>query len=270
MEYPRQLERELNARGGCNHYQVVNVAYAGQSLGSFSRRVDNVVAEIKPRFALAYPTLLTYVDPPSEDADPTEWVKENSAFQFRVRGKFFNVIDTMPEWAATIRYKLHIWKATRHAAVMQRIPEANVERFHRDLCRLLDNLEQKHIEAVLVTHATRFGKRVLPEERPMLVAWRRFAPTLNDPGFLDMENRLNNVIRMEAAARRLILVDAAENVSGRENFADFAHFTDRGANVMAKLIADRLLAAEDSHTQPCSESDVLPVIIAPMGARHFR
>src|SRR6202011_2878753 len=38
MEYPRQLERELNAYATNRRYSVINVAYAGQRLASFTRR----------------------------------------------------------------------------------------------------------------------------------------------------------------------------------------------------------------------------------------
>jgi hypothetical protein len=227
---------------------VINVAYAGQSLRSFSRRVGKVAASVRPRLALIYPSPASYFEDPTSDTDAVDWVKEQPGFESHLRTKIFDLLATMPEWIEMRRDQLHIWKETRHTGTIQRVPELNVVRFHNDLSRLLDQLQENHIQPVLITHATRFGRRVLAEDRPILIAWRRFAPRLEESAFLDIENRLNNVIRNEASARGLLLIDAADNLSGRANFADYAHFTDRGASAMAHLIANRLLTENDSPT----------------------
>ena len=97
---------------------------------------------------------------------------------------------------------------------------------------------------MLVTHATRFGERVEPDERPVLIAWRKFYPILAEDGFLDMEQRLNDVIRETAAEHQVLLVDAAHLMPhGPRYFAEFVHFTDAGARQMAILIADHLQPA---------------------------
>jgi hypothetical protein len=267
MEYPRQLERELNKRTGYERYQVVNVAYAGQSIRSFSRRVNKVAATVKPQIALIYPSPASYFEDASSDSDAVDWVKAQPGFESHLRTKVFDLLDTMPEWAEQLRYRFHIWKATRHIGTIKRVPEANVIQFRSDLSLLLNELQQDHIQPVLITHANRFGKRVLPEDHPTLVAWRRFTPRLEESAFLDIEDRLNNVIRSEAASRNLLLIDAACRLSGRADFADYAHFTDRGAHTMADLIANRLLpinnidissSAPDKVAALChSKSDVL-------------
>jgi hypothetical protein len=245
MEYPRQLERELNKRIGYERYQVINVAYAGQSIRSFSRRVGKVAATIQPQIALIYPSPASYFEDSSADADAVDWVKEHPGFESHLRTKAFDLLDTLPEWAEMLRYKYHIWKETRRTGTIQRVPELNVVRFRQDLSRLLDQLQQNHIQPVLITHATRFGQRLLPEDHPTLVAWRRFTPRLAESAFLDIENRLNNVIRSEAASRGILLIDAADTLSGRANFADYAHFTDRGAHEMAHVIANQLLTSNN-------------------------
>ena len=83
------------------------------------------------------------------------------------------------------------------------------------LCNWRVNLESacSHIgypavKPVLVTHATRFGAAVRPDERPVLIACRKFHPDLAEDGFLDMERRLNAAVRELARERSLPLVDA--------------------------------------------------------------
>jgi hypothetical protein len=242
MEYPRQLERELNKRVGYERYQVVNVAYAGQSIGAFCRRADRVAATVRPSIALIYPSSSSYFVISSHGEDEVGWVKPSRGFEARVRTKFFDLVDTLPPWFQEFRAKVHIWREVRRNGTIARIPEANLVRFREDLDQLVDRLQRDHVEPVLMTHATRFGKRLRPEDRPMLIAWRRFTPTLQDAGFLDFENRFNDVIRQEAASRGLRLIDAADRLSGQRNFADFAHFTDQGAHAMAEVIASGLLA----------------------------
>ena len=63
-----------------------------------------------------------------------------------------------------------------------------------------------------------------------------------------MESRINDVIRAQAVARGIILVDAANMLSGEhENFADFGHFTDRGAHALAAAIADAMCSSAEVH-----------------------
>ena len=55
QEYPRQLERDLNQWAGRQTFEVVNVAYPGQSIAAALLRVPEVVENVKPRVAVIYP-----------------------------------------------------------------------------------------------------------------------------------------------------------------------------------------------------------------------
>lgn len=253
MEYPRQLERELNKRAGYERFQVVNVAYAGQSIGSFSRRADHVTTLIKPNLALIYPSSSSYLEFAQDGADAVDWVKERPGFEWRVRTKFYDWVDTLPPTFQVFRAKVHIWRETRRKGTIAKIPETHLDRFREDLDQLLDRLKQDGVTAVLMTHATRFGKHLQPQDEGMLLAWRRFTPELENAGFLDYETRFNKVIREEAAARKLLLIDAESQLSGGNYFADFAHFTDQGAHAMAELIADRLAGPEKLRTSASAD-----------------
>ncbi len=251
MEYPRQLERVINSREPDLHVEVVNVAYAGQSLRTLSHRVDNIVDTLSPRVAIVYPSFLGYINDASiGQPDQLDWIREPKGFHSRIEEKLLSSIDRMPQWAENFRFRYHIWRALRrNSVIVKTIPESHVEQFRSDLRAVLDHLEERHVRPVLVTHATVFGKRVIPSERYMLTAWRRFEPNLADDGWLDVERRMNEVIREEARERHLTLVEAADVLSGPENFSDWTHFTNQGANKMANLIADKLTAPEldDSH-----------------------
>jgi hypothetical protein len=251
MEYPRQLERVLNARRPDLHVEVVNVAYAGESLGAVSHRIDKIVDKVSPRIAVLYPSFYAYInDATIGQPDPVEWVGEQHGFNSRIKGKLLSSMDRMlPQWASSLRYRWHIWRNVRNAKVMDTIPETHVEQFRSDLRGVLDGLRSRHVCSALVTHATYFGRAVDPDEREMLTAWRRFEPTLADDGYLDAERRLNAVIRQEARARHLPLVEASNVLSGTENFTDWAHFTNRGSHQMANIIADKLVGSQGENSQ---------------------
>lgn len=263
MEYPRQLERVINARQPDLHVEVVNVAYAGLSLLAFSHRLDKVVDEVSPRMALLYPSFLGYINPATlGQPDNVDWVRAPKGFDSRIKGKLLSYIDRLPQWAENLRFRSHIWRALRHGeVVMNTIPEANVDQFRSDLRTVLDQLQRRHVCPVLVTHATVFGHRVEPSEHYMLIAWRRFEPGLADDGWLDAERRMNTVVRQEAQVRHLTLVEASDVLSGPENFTDWVHFTNQGSGKMANLIADKLMAPGLNNTnllQSLKEGQSLP------------
>jgi hypothetical protein len=268
MEYPRQLERVINSRRPDLHVEVVNVAYAGQSLRTVSHRIDKIVDTLSPRMAILYPSFLGYINDASiGQPDQLDWVQEPHGFHSRIEGKMLSSIDRLPQWAEDLRYRYHIWRAVRkNRVIVDTIPESHVDQFRLDLRAVLDGLQQRHVCPVLVTHATFFGQSVEPNERYMLTAWRRFEPNLADNGWLDVERRMNEVIRQEARERDLPLVEAADVLSGPENFTDWVHFTNKGANKMANLIADKVIAPgldnsnqlqslEDAQSRRCSAAD---------------
>ena len=85
MEYPRQLERIINSRRPDLHVEVVNVAYAGQSLRTFSHRVDSTVDTLSPRIAIIYPGFIGYINDASiGQPDQLDWVREPKGFHSRI------------------------------------------------------------------------------------------------------------------------------------------------------------------------------------------
>lgn len=243
-EYPRQLERELNRRLGRDAFDVVNVAYAGLTLNNEVQRLPGIIKTVQPRIALIYPALANYIWNPTEAAHaPVETsTPPPSNFEFRILDNFGALAKNVTPLAVqTWIRQMQIDRQTRRHPAMKRLPEASIERFRSELNLLVRKLQAAGVEPVLVTHATRFGKSVTPENRPYLVAWRKFYPTLAEEGFLDMESRMNAVIRQVASKQKLHLIDIAEELPAESRyFADFAHFTNEGSRVMAGLLADGL------------------------------
>jgi lysophospholipase L1-like esterase len=237
-EYPRQLERELNTCPQNLIFQVINVAYPGQTLPTATQRIPEIVARIHPRIALIYPSPTFYIDFPRRPGAPLQ-AEKPSVFEFRLSGRLQNVIKSLlPESAQT---RIRMWLIRRSLGpkpAMDRLPQEPLDRFAEDLVAMVMTLRVNGVEPALVTHATIFGPVQHSPDLAMLVAWRKFYPMLKEDGFLDLELRANQTIRDVAVQQHVTLVDIAGEIPGdRKYFADFVHFTDAGAALMAKGLA---------------------------------
>lgn len=241
-EYPRQLERDLNELAGGDIFQVVNAAYPGETLVTAILRVPQVVSQVHPSYALIYPALANYISvvPRSgHSALPNNSVTlTDRLIELRIANRVHNLLKSaLPGAIQTRLRQLQIERETANISIMERLPEENVERFREDLTTLIGALRDHQVETVLITQATVFGATLSPRDRDLLTAWRKFYPMLKEDGFIDMELRMNRVIRETAGREKLTLIDAADEIPHRpEYFADFVHFTSAGAGVMAEVL----------------------------------
>lgn len=241
-EFPRVLERRLNEGAGRGHrFDVVNVAYAGMPTTAMILRVPEIAARIQPRFGVVYPTPANYIWLP--------WLKgEQKAsrlpkFEFRLKEHIKTALKTV------IPKELQNWARSReinrsvlaYGKVMDRVPQANVDRYQNDLRTLGKRLREHGIEPVFLTHASRFHDSLTAEDRDVLVSWRKFYPMLSEQGFIDMERRMNDATRA-LTAEGFTVIDIARKIPpGSDYFADFTHFTDEGSKLVAEAVSEGLL-----------------------------
>lgn len=255
-EWPRQLEKELNRRANQPEFEVVNAAYPGMALATSLARLPELMEKAQPKIVLIYPSVANYIWlpylRPYSGKPPAR--KE---FQIRMVDRFENLLkSSLPESIQDYIRKYQMERAARKfSKIMDRVPEKNVERFQADLKRITDEIRKYGAQPVLVTHATRFGSEVQPPERPLLTAWRKFYPMLKEDGFLDMEKRMSEAMRELGASEDIPVIDAARRMPpGERYFVEFVHFTDEGAETLAKVVADGLtpiLRCTGEARQPC-------------------
>jgi lysophospholipase L1-like esterase len=239
-EYPRLLEDELADRVA-GRYNVVNAALPGMRLGRIAY-LERALDLTRPRYVVIYPTPAHYIGveqpicalPPSPAPSPPTLGE-----RVRIVGRLDLLAKRITPPAVTQALRaLDVWRTG--APAMARAPAASIDAFRADVECAVDAVRARGATPVLLTHATIFGTsgQVAADARPQLVAWRRFYPELAEEGFLDLERRANAAVREVAARRGTLLVDAAAALPpGPEHFADFVHFTDRGARAMALEIA---------------------------------
>ena len=247
-EWPRQLERTLNQRSGTQGYEVIDAAYPGLSIGTSLLRLPQMLDAVHPQMVVIYPSYVSYI----ENDQPQSWPVRSKAhpelkpeqrrFEWKIRARTMTFLKaSVPDGVQDWIRGLEVRREAQQTAVMERLPERNVAAFQMDLARLVTELEGQGIHVVLLTHASRFGKTVTPEDGPMLTFWRTFYPMLEERGLLDMEARMSAVVREVGARTGTPVVDGANLISpGSVNFVEFVHFTDAGANRLATLVADEI------------------------------
>ena len=247
-EWPRQLERILDQRSGTRGYEVIDAAYPGLSVGTSLLRLPQLLDAVHPQMLVIYPSYTSYIE--NDQAQPwplqatahPEPKPEHKHFEWRIaaRTETFlkaSVPDGVQDWIRGLQVR----RMAKRTKVMQRLPEQNVTAFQTDLTRLVAEAESQGIHVVLVTHANRFGKTVAPEDARVLTAWRKFYPTIEEGGLLDMEAKMSEVVREVGRRTGVPVVDGANLIPpGRVNFVEFVHFTDVGARTLATLVADEI------------------------------
>jgi lysophospholipase L1-like esterase len=247
-EYPRQFERDLNTHTHKDIFQVVNVAYPGETVATSILRVPEIADTIHPRFAIIYPSPALYIWLPwIGPAKTVLSIEKGRKFEFRIAERTRVVLKSiLPERIQTRLRQRDIDSAAADFQVMNRIPDENVSRYQQDLATLVDALRLRGIEPILVTHPDPFGEHPTDPDYQLLTSWRKFYPMLANDGFIDMEQRMNDAVRSLASAEHVQLVDAAREIPPRrEYFGDFCHFTTLGAGLMAKRLADAFAAQQE-------------------------
>jgi lysophospholipase L1-like esterase len=254
-EWPRQVEWLLNKDAdGKATYQLVNTGFPGETFPTSVIRLPERLAEVRPKFALIYPSLAHYLYVPYLAAK-TPPPPPIPYFRFRMQSRIETTLkQVLPIWFQTWLREREITKQeTRYGPTQDHIPVALETRFESDLKNAISLIRKGGAEPILITHANRFKDHVASEERFMLVSWRVFYPMLKESGFLSMEDSMNGVIRKVAAAEEIALLDAAPAMpTGPKYFSDFVHFTDKGAEIFSQFVAGHLAPnlTSDSTSKP--------------------
>jgi hypothetical protein len=154
-------------------------------------------------------------------------------------------------WAGRLYQKttsyelLHAVVTTRISAMRPSHDDIGTEAratFRRRLVHFVDEVRALGAEPVLCTFSTSFSPTAAaPVPEDIVLFAHRFAERLSARGWLAAVEQLNGVIRDVAEERRVLLVDTAAVLAGREElFRDPVHFTAAGHGVLADTIAAAL------------------------------
>jgi hypothetical protein len=261
-EYPRQLEDSLRAgrvHGQCGpssrvQFEVLNAAFAGMSLPTIEQDVRLRLRRLRPKVIVVYPAPAQYLDdemPHAATPDsgaPREQPSLARALKPRVVSRVRDQVKQMlpgpiltrlrnRETAAELRNHGPGWRFTG-------LPEERLAQFDVDLRRLLGTIRSIGAEPVLATHANLFmGREAI--DRDMLASWEKFYPRAPGPVLVAFDSAARILTIRAGADSGVVTIDPATRLAKAPStmFADFVHFTDGGAGIMASTLAPGVLAA---------------------------
>ena len=253
-EYPARLAAELEAavaRSGCaGRVEVLNAAFAGMSLPTVIQDVRLRLARLHPHSVLYYPSPAQYLEEsaptatkPSEDPRPAlpAWSPLWPRLIWRIR-THAKALTPGPVLAALRRRAVAKARAAEPADwVFQTVPQERLSQFDRDLRSLVGAIREIGAIPILATHTNAFAGTPDPSGTE-LGAWARFYPRAEALVLPAFDSAAAQVVRAVARDSAISVADLWAGLrrdrSAPERFADFAHFTDAGAQLAAGLMGE--------------------------------
>jgi hypothetical protein len=259
-EYPRQLEDSLRAalQRRCAPespplIEVVNAALPGMSLPTMQSHLRQVIAPLQPDVVVLYPSPAFYMDaaPPSATrpvAGPhreLSWRKAaQPRFLGRIRDQFKGVL---PEVLLTWLRKSWVEREIRRhppAWHFGSVPPARLSQWETDLRNAVGAARGVGAQVVLLGHANATMRPGFADQN-LLTAWERMFPNTTGPALAHFHELAVEATRSIARDSGATFVDLPAAFRGHweGSFADFVHFTDSGAAIVAGALAPAVLEA---------------------------
>jgi lysophospholipase L1-like esterase len=251
-EWPSQLGEML--RNQFPRAEVINASVAGLTLKRKKAYVEKYVLPLKPDIMITTQGALLPITDLMRGVQSKrlgskvkrkkflrEFVAEN-----RVLLKLGETIKKgLPVGLSTY---LRLWrlrskirkKERKHLAnkqPMDKLPEHIILEFEEDLRSFTQYLKENHIVPILLTYPTLFTNMNKCFYRYLLLSIRRLCVELSDDGVIDASEKFNDSIRRMAEKQNVALIDNDHLMPKTlEYFVDYSHYTDKGAEFIAKNI----------------------------------
>lgn len=258
-EYPAQLQRVLDSIAPAR-FEVVNVALPGMSAAAMVPYLEVAVAPIRPDVVLVYPSPSFYLSddappetqplprraaPPDDGRPALGWPRSRAIERTKLLAK--RVVP--PElFAAHYAWRLRRARAALpEGALWQEVPTDRMAQLDRQVRRVVDAIRAIGAEPVLITHVNRFLGRTddltAEDRRHLLGVTANYYPRATAAVIADVDLAANAVLRRIAADEGTRLIDLAATMAAEPTlFADYAHFTDLGAQRVAHVLGTALVS----------------------------
>lgn len=270
-EYPRQLEDSLNVQfGNCGGIgaQVLNAAMPGMSLPTIDQDVRLRVSPLKPDFVVLYATPAAYLEddvpsaarPDSVVGHPAPLPAVNAFFPRvaeRVRVQLKSLVPTVIQ--DDIRRRQIRTELRQHQSNwrFESVPAERVSAFESDLRTAIATIRSIGATPIVVTHANRFAGSSARDVATLRM-WEKFYPRASGETIVAFDSAARVATIAVARDSKVVLVDLPPIVarSGKSVFADYAHFTDAGAALVAGSLTRPIVDAERLRLPAACASEV--------------
>lgn len=249
MEFPAQVRAMLDKKK-TGQYQVINAATVGRNIPQTTQFYSSWLLKFNPDIVVYYPSPAGYLDekPPIPVKLNIQFNKKNY-FQFRLSKKALIIVKKhIPESIQSYVKQYMISRAVRKHGVgwvWNSPPPERLAMFRAHLLNFIEEVRRNGANPVLMTHSHRFPKVLSLEEKYQLISWRKFYPRATENCLLEMENAANTIIREIGSDYGVTIIDLEKTIpKNPKYFADFVHFTDSGAQIVAQKIEEVLMRLE--------------------------
>lgn len=248
-EFPRQLEDTLRARRGPN-VEVLNAAIFGMSLPTLEQDLRLRVRALRPDVVILYPTPVQYLNeevpsPAEPDSATTGRLPFRDALYPRAMERLRQQAKALlPEWLATSLRRDDIARDARDHPAGWRftgVPAERLRAYDMDLRRTIGTIRAIGAVPIVAIHANAFDGGG-PLNEALLVSWENQYHRATGDALIAFDAAAARVTIRAARDSGVTFVDLRQ-VCARPMFADYAHFTDTGAAVVASALAPAVLAA---------------------------
>lgn len=251
MEFPTQLQNILDKEYP-GRFQVINAAIPGMSLLTLTQYFQNWIRQFMPDIAILYPAPISYLvtEAPqaagefnplvsiSQKPRPRILRKIKAALQQFVPVSIKNKINSY-RYSRFIRKTV---KGQREGWVWEKLPPERLKLYSEHLLVFIKAVQEAGTDIIIATHANHFNGEITDEDLDHMIQWRKYHPRASQECMLDFVSAANGIVR-NLEETNMISVAHLESLipSTSEYFADFAHFTDAGARLVAEALADKIL-----------------------------
>jgi len=251
-EWPSQLGARL--RNQFPRVEVINASVAGLTLKRKKAYVEKYVLPLKPDIMITTQGALLPITDSMRGVQSkrlgSKVKRKNFLREFAAENQFLlklgeTIKKGLPE--ALSNY-LRLWrlrskirkKERKHLAnkqPMDKLPENIILEFEEDLRSFIEYLKENHIAPILLTYPTLFTNMNKNSYGYLLLSIRRLCVELSDDGIIDASEKLNDSIRRIAKKQNVALIDNDHLMPKTlEYFVDYSHYTDKGAECIAKNV----------------------------------
>lgn len=125
---------------------------------------------------------------------------------------------------------------------LDEVPPENLDRFESELLAIVNDLHSRGIKVVLCTYPYLLNESNLETYPLIFMENRRFTVELSYVGMVDASYQANRLVRKVAENENTGFIDLYSLVPQNTTyFADNVHYTDAGAEVVARAVASFLL-----------------------------
>jgi hypothetical protein len=258
-------------------FEVINTGLFGMSLASMIGYFDRAILPVRPRLLFIYPSPAFYLDPtppPLVYKPPAlralrpihigPWDLPPDFFESRLAEKGRDALKTLVP--NSVVRAVRQWRLNRvrsaHGAdwVWQSVPEDRMALMRQQLERLLADIRASGVRVAVVTHTNRFsgmpGDTLGPDDRHIVNQMSLYYPNASQRVMVSVDSVANAVIREVAAEEGAGVVEGEGRIPPTSrDFADYEHFTDAGADAMARImVAGVIRLAGDTLVVPGANS----------------